>query len=369
MSAGTVLASEAQELRCPATGARIRQVTRARCHSHHPFYYLPAYDDAQRHLVMVSERSGRPEIWIEQRSDGALVQLTDCAELNEWSVHPSHDGRYVYYTAGGSGCRVRVADQRAEVLVDFSAAATRGAGQVGAGMGTTTLSRDDRYWAVPLRLGARSQLAVVDCSSGDWCGICERDTIAHPEFHPDDATLLRYAGSYRERIWVIDRDGDNERLVYRRDAAARQWIVHEVWRPGSREILTVDWPHGMLGIDVDSGTTRQVCSFNAWHAAISRDGAQMVADTTFPDRGLQLFDPRDGVGDPRQLCLSEASNVGEHWGLGHCPYDDGVVDVYAPQHTHPHPCFSPDGRRVVFTSDAGGYAQVYEVELGHSAER
>jgi oligogalacturonide lyase len=35
--------------------------------------------------------------------------------------------------------------------------------------------------------------------------------------------------------------------------------------------------------------------------------------------------------------------------------------VYAPQHTHPHPSFSADGTRVVFTSDRTGVAQVYEV--------
>ena len=46
---------------------------------------------------------------------------------------------------------------------------------------------------------------------------------------------------------------------------------------------------------------------------ISRDGAQMVADTTFPDSGLQVFDPNDGVGAPQLLCLSQSSNEGQHW--------------------------------------------------------
>jgi oligogalacturonide lyase len=39
------------------------------------------------------------------------------------------------------------------------------------------------------------------------------------------------------------------------------------------------------------------------------------------------------------------------------------VKVFAPQHTHPHPTFSPDGSRVVFTSDSSGVAQLYEVTL------
>ena len=94
----------------------------------------------------------------------------------------------------------------------------------------------------------------------------------------------------------------------------------------------------------------------------------MCADTTFPDIGLQVFDPRDNVGIPRQLCLSRSSNIGAHWETDHCPYDDadyklGKWKVYAPQHTHPHPSFSPDGRYVIYTSDVSGHSQVYEAAI------
>jgi oligogalacturonide lyase len=119
----------------------------------------------------------------------------------------------------------------------------------------------------------------------------------------------------------------------------------------------------MIGVDADSGAVRRVCSFPAWHASINRAGTLMCADTTFPDVGLQLFDPVDGVGEPRTLCLSESSNEGAHWNTDHCPYDDGPVARYAPQHTHPHPSFSPDGRWVCFTSDRTGQAQVYVVGI------
>jgi oligogalacturonide lyase len=88
----------------------------------------------------------------------------------------------------------------------------------------------------------------------------------------------------------------------------------------------------------------------------------MVADTNFPDMGIQLFSPRDGIGSARTLCYPEASNQGEHWG-GPFPYENGPIKVYAPQHTHPHPSFSPDSRYIVFTSDRTGYAQVYEAEI------
>jgi oligogalacturonide lyase len=90
----------------------------------------------------------------------------------------------------------------------------------------------------------------------------------------------------------------------------------------------------------------------------------MVADTNHPDVGVQVFDPRNGHASESQktVCFPDATNMGEHW-KGPFPYAKGPVEVNAPQHTHPHPSFSPDSRFVVFTSDRTGHAQVYEVEV------
>lgn len=354
------LPSESRTFNDPQTGVRVRQVTSHPSIHHHPFYYLPAYDDAMRHLFFVSHRTGRAEIWAEVRDSARLAQLSEHEGLAEWSFHPSHDGRYIYFTDESGAWRLETENGREEELVHFGGA-MREAGMVGAAMGTTTLSRDDRYWAVPIKAGKMSRFVVIETATGKHQTIMERDTIGHPEFHPDDDTLLRYAGPYHSRIWVVNRDGSGNRLAYER--AKREWIVHETWRPGTREIISANWPHGCVRVDINSGAVRKVCGFNAWHPAINRAGTLMCADTTFPDQGLQLFDPRDGGGEPRTLCETKSSNAGAHWKTDHCPYDDGPVQVYAPQHTHPHPSFSPDGRFVVFTSDCSGYAQLYEAEV------
>jgi len=363
MSKGQVYPSESRTFRDELTGAAVRQVTDHPSIHHHPFYYVPAWDDAMRRLIFVSHRTGRPEIFAELGAGGKLVQLTEREGLAEWSIHPSHDGRHVYFTAGTSARRVEAETLKDEELVNFGDVAMREEGMVGAAMGTTALSHDDRWWAVPVKVGQVSRLVVIDTASGRHEVILERDTIGHPQFHPADAGLLRYAGPYWARLWVIGRDGGGNRLVYERDAARKEWIVHESWRAGSREIVSTNWPHGVIGVDVDTGGVRKVCSFSAWHPAINRQGTLMCADTTFPDRGLQIFDPLDGVGRPSTLCLSGSSNVGAHWDVDHCPYDDGPVRRYAPQHTHPHPSFSPDGKCVCFTSDRTGHAQLYEVRL------
>ena len=364
VSKGQLFRSESKTFQDELTGVTIRQVTDHPSIHHHPFYYLPAWDDAMARLVLVSHRTGRPEIFAELQDSHKLVQLTDQEGIHEWSVHPSHDGKYVYYTAGAGAWRVATETFKPEKLMAFGDVAMREKGMVAAAMGTTTVSHDDRFWAVPVKAGDVTRFVIIDTDSGGHEVILERESIGHPEFHPNDSGLLRYVGHrHRDRMWVIRRDGSGNRLVYERDEAAKEWIVHETWRPGSREIVVTRWPHGVIGVDVETAAVRTVCTFKAWHAGISRQGTLMCADTTFPDVGLQLFDPLDGVGEPRTLCLSASSNVGDHWNIDHCPYDDGPVKVHAPQHTHPHPSFSPDGRQVCFTSDRTGFAQVYEAAV------
>ena len=366
---GRLLPSESQVFTDMHTGARVRQVTNHPSLHHHAFYYVPAYDNAMTRLFFISYRTGRAEVFCEIRATGELQQLTDRADLLEWSMHPSHDGRHLYYRAGTSACRVDVETLEEDVLCDLDDLPALKPGMAGSAIDTTTLSHDDHYWAVRFGAGPRPRLAVVDTLAGKHEVILEADFIMLPEFHPSDNTLLRYAGPHHSRIWVIRRNGTGNRLVYRRDEAKREWIVHETWNPARpREIITANWPHGCIGIEIDTGSVRPVCSFNAWHPAINRQGTLMCADTVYPDVGLQLFSPLDGVGLPDPLCFPEASSEGKHWDTDHCPYDDddykqGKWKVYAPQYTHPHPCFSPDGRFVVFTSDRTGSSQVYEVSV------
>src|SRR3972149_5247338 len=100
MAKGDCSPSESRTFRDERTGATVRQVTDHPSIHHHPFYYLPPYDDAMRRLYFISHRTGRPEIFCESQVSGEIVQLTDQESIGEWSVHPSHDGDFVYYTAG-----------------------------------------------------------------------------------------------------------------------------------------------------------------------------------------------------------------------------------------------------------------------------
>lgn len=360
MTKGKIYPSESQIFTDAKTGASIRQITHHPSIHHQPFFLVPAYDDAMRWLVFTSERTGKPQIFVEERASGNLIQLTDRDDLADFSIYPSHDGRYVYFTAGTGGWRVNIETLAEECLIDLGQATLREKGMVAAAMGTTALSACDRWWAIRFSDGDEACIAVVDTETQQWNVILRRDSVAHMQFCPDDANLLFYAGPLTDRVWVINRDGSRNRRLYER--AEGEWITHEAWIPGTRELGFVDWPKGIRCINVDTAHERRVTRFNAWHAICNQAGTLMVADTNFPDIGLQLFNPLDGVGQPTPLCYPEASSVGEHWN-GPFPYANGPIQVYAPQHTHPHPSISPDNRYVVYTSDKTGYAQIYEVEI------
>lgn len=362
MGKGTVYPSESRSFYDRRTGTPIRQVTRSSAHHHHPFFIIPAYDNAMQRLIFVSHRTGSPQIFAEERATGKLRQLTDRTDLSEWSVHPSRNGENVYFTAGTSGWRLNLETLDERELANFDATEMREKGMVGAAMGTTALSHDDKWWAVRFNVGKESALAIVNTDSGEYNIILQRDSIGHLQFCPDDSNLLYYAGPLTDRVWVINRDGTGNRRLYARNVEKNEWITHETWIPGTRELAFVDWNRGVRCVNVDTGKERQLATFNAWHAICNANGTMMVADTNFPDIGIITFNPHDENGKPKTLCYPDASSIGEHWN-GPFPYADGPISVYAPQHTHPHPSFSPDGKYVVYTSDRSGYAQIYEATL------
>ena len=337
----------------------LRQVTDHPSIHHHPFFFVDAWDAAMRFLLLISHRTGAPQIYIEPEAGADLVQLTDEAALAEWSVIPSKDGRWIYYVAGQEGKRVSPQTGEVETLVHFDSAQMREPGMVGAAMGTTALSANGRYWAVPVKSGAVSRFWLIDTEAQTAGVFLEAPTIGHPQFCPDDDDLILYAGPMTDRVWVTDRAGQARRIHQR--AHKMQWITHEVWRPGHRSVLFVDWPKGLGEIVVETGEVRQITDFPVWHGAPDAEGQRLVCDTNFPDRGLHLLDLA-GTAPARFLTEPKASSQGAHWAHPF-PYNDGPVSVHAPQHTHPHPRFSPDGRQVVFTSDAGGFAQVFVATL------
>ena len=139
--------------------------------------------------------------------------------------------------------------------------------------------------------------------------------------------------------YVMDADGEGDHRWPVQNWAHSAWVGTSDRMQGT--LLPPD--HAITWIAPDQ-TLEEMETITSgpyfWHSSASADGQWLVADTQWPDIGLQLI--HLPTGRYHTLCRSESSIMG---------------------HAHPHPSFSPDGTRVLFNSDRTGIIQVYVVKV------
>lgn len=364
----TVFSSERREFEDRKTGALVTQWTSHPAMHHHFYFTNPTVSRDGKTLFGVHYRLRYPNILAIDTASGEMCALTQQDDINAFSCAPDKAGTRVFYSARDEVRVVDVASGQVTRLCRF----------VGGTLGNCSLSHDDKWLAVGRR-GEQCELMLIETETGRAQCIVQKAEVGHIQFHPHDSTRLEYSGTPQARIWTINSDGSDDRLLYQQKPD--EWIVHESWSADGEEIIFTHWPHALRAVHARSGAIRTIVSVNAWHAWSNPRGAQIVCDTNHPDRGLLSVDARTGAW--RVLCEPGASCQGTQWkqdlpaqGAGidtsiirsANPAEDAAprphmpASVYGPQWTHPHPTFSADGQRVVYTSDReGGWSQIYSV--------
>lgn len=366
LGAGRRSPSERRELRDEKTGARLWQITTAEAMHHHFYFTNPSWPDDPRELYFISYRNGFPNLFAAAEPHGVITQLTDRVDINPFSPTVTRDGRRFYLSARDCVVEVDRETLRERVLAKFD----------GAKLGNCSLNAAGTRLAIGVRLAKCCRLALIELASGRTKILIEKAEVGHIQFCPADDNLLEYSGGPGERIWTIHADGSGDRNLYPQQPG--EWIVHESWLGDGSEIIFTHWPRALRAISRDSSRVRTIAAFNTWHQSSDRTGRWVVGDTNHPDIGLQLVNAR--TGERRTLCHPRATSRGTQWKLpepakgagidtsiirgerpelDRPPQPSDATSVYGPQWSHPHPAFSPDGRRVVFTSDRDGWSQVY----------
>lgn len=352
------------------TGARVTRLTSAPC-INHPLYYLTnSFSSDGRWLVFASNRARKMDLYRVRLDNGNIYRLTDVAGLDPFSGNVVDD--VVYFTSAGRIHRLDLRDENERVIIE----------RPGCGFGEVTVS-GDRQWLSSLITRDGKAGFLVSRTDGSEARVILEGVRAlyHPQFHPLDSTRLIYSADPPDpRIWTVRRDGTEDRCVYRN--APDEWFVHETFLGSSGRLIVVHWRHGINIVGLENGVRQCLTGLSAWHIAANADGSRIVCDTHLPDIGICLVDP--STGQHRVLCQSRASSQGWQWHqdrplaatAGTAPGWATMVEgasgetAYGPQHTHPHPSFSPGGRWVTFTSDVTGHPQVYLVEVpGHQTEK
>jgi oligogalacturonide lyase len=362
VGAGDRYPPEWRQWQDPETGAAIIQFTAAPCINHAPYFLNQAWafphgrERGGACLIVTSYRDGcRPNLFAIDEAGGELLQLTGTGDVNPWSACVSPDGRYVFYGAGRELRVVEVATARTELV-----AVCPGDGRVD----TCSLSPDgteivtSAFSGESAVHGRRNVLLAIRADGSGMRTVYESgQLIGHAQFSPDGRQIL-FSGDL-PRLWLVNRDGTDPHPL--RAQTRREWLTHESWLTND-EVIFTHWPYALKAIRRDGTGERTIAAFNCWHPAPRADGSLIVCDTALPDVGLVLVHPYTGA--RRALCYPRASCQGYQWVQPEPIWEGPVPETaYGPQWTHPHPSFSPDGQKVIYTSDASGYPQVYVAVL------
>lgn len=371
-------------------------------------------------LVIISDRTGHPNLFLVDLSSGRETQLTsnEAGTLKSYVYFggtPYHGfgkasvcldpHRGVAYYVHGSELRAVDIDGRERTLAELppdqvtafthvsedgsrlcvpttDARALEGAADhpsTGEGVPNYYETQDPPY-DVDERVqveGLSSYIRVYDTTTGDEVETVPvpRAWITHVQFSPVDASLILYNHEYCadpgvRRLWLWD--GTRHRML--RDETApganggarsrRDWITHETWeRDGSHVVY-----HGGLG--------GQYHEPPCIVGRVTPDGSDR-REVQLPDDWNQYG--HYSVGRPGQLvsdgyyCTPETSDGWGQWiSLASVDWDSGAMtwqplarhgSSWSTQDDHPHPIFDHACAHVYFTSDHRGIRNVYRIAV------
>jgi len=334
MAKGTQYGLERIEFVDPQTGADIIQLTSNPTVSSTLYFENMNFTPDSKTLIFTSRRTskrGAPSDLYRIDVDGRnLTQLTECDNLG--SAAMSLDGTRAFF---GTGKELRSVDLKTcdeEVLARIEDAASVGNPTVGGKYGFARVGTKDG-----------SRIIRVELETGETMTVREGKRIAHLNASRTGNWMAwietAEINEYNTQTWYVMRpDGSENRRWSVQNWAHSAWVgstdrMQGTLLPPGHAILWAS-PEERPGATIAAGPY-------FWHSSASLDGEWIVSDTNWPDIGLQLI--HVPTGRYSTLCLSQATNSNHP--------------------AHPHPCFSPDGARVLYNSDRTGINQIYLVTI------
>ena len=230
-----------------------------------------------------------------------------------------------------------------------------------------------------------SYLRVYDTESGEEL-LCERVAkawITHVQFHPQNSDWILYNHEWAShcgirRMWLWD--GQYHRALRTLDKGRRieDWVCHEMWsEDGSEIIYHGSYAEGGLfyigRITLATGEIKEIALPKAYHSyghfTISKDGLLVSDGYYVPDSVLEQAVGKDYSGtDFAARWISVQKVDWEKGTIEWFPLEEHNSS-WQNQDTHPHPIFSPDGKRVYYTTDASGKLEVRSCPVPEAALR
>jgi oligogalacturonide lyase len=382
MTAGTVYPAEWRTFRDPQTGRGVCQLTDSPAEDYHLYFYNPTVTPDGRYLIFYSERTGLSNLFRLELTSGEIVQLTDVspARADYWPFTAplkgvaaclsaiGSGGREVFYFEGSNLMGVEVETCQSRRLLTVPA--DRRPSMINADASGETLvfaTWDENLFAkwsqdacagTPFTDNAlyqqtASTLLRVEAASGQSEEVLriENFWINHVLINPKNRDLLLFCHEYTrlpDRMWLLNiATGEFAAIP---GQGSHEWYEHEFWSHDGQRIYV----HAGLNNDDTNG----FCSWltpdgQAHHQFHHFTPGRVYAHYNLHPSGEVVTD-----GEAKPGCISRVRLIDGRQEFEvlcrHDSYKNGDD-----QRCHPHPSFTPDGKRVVFTSNQTGSSNVY----------
>lgn len=345
------------------TGATVTRYTGLRTNSNHIYFTNNSFYDNGARIVFNSDRGNAHNLYSLDLETGDIDQLTDFP-----AAEYGHDENLLtaFVDAATASCAFfmgktlyrldlktrelsaiyRMPDGYAHHIVSIAADGQHVFTSVNE-IVPGSHSLVETYLGHPL---SRVERVAAD-GSGYTTVWQEHNYVAHVNASPTDTNLLTFCheGSWNvvdHRLWVLDiRTGKPIKL---HPCAPNETIGHEYWYADGKRIgYHGHRPDGCQLGHINADGTNDVSvafPFNTGHI-FSQDEKFIVGDGARDGRYIRFWTlGEDGMYTaPRALCLHDST--------------------FKTQSAHVHPRLTPDGKKVLYTSDCSGYNQVYMVTL------
>jgi Tol biopolymer transport system component len=376
--------AEASRSADPLTGRTVTRWTSSPAKDQHLYFTTPSVTSDGRWLVLISERSGHPNLYGLERATGRMRPLTANASGTRRAYCYPYGGEAGLSKPTASLDPVRgrafavVDDQVIRADLESGESAPLAPLPERGMTAFTHVSPDGRWLCLPLTTpiepflepaatqGEQMRLLWPHISAGRietklWLIDTETGAarvwatlpfwVTHVQFDPTGGgrAIFNSEGRWQNqaeipRIWRIDAEGRTRPLF---PQVAPERCGHENWAADGSAVVY----HG----DDDQGS---YLARRDWEGLLLErlDVSDIATHHATPDatgRGYYV-DARDGI----------IYHIGLEGGQRRldpvCRHD---TSDFHDQDNHVHPILAPDGRSLVFTSKRAGFADVYEVSL------
>jgi oligogalacturonide lyase len=385
MPKGSTLEFRFHEFHDSDTGVRVTRLSPPDVACPRNYFYQKCFTNDGGKLIFGGEFDGCFNIWMLDLASGMARQLTEGPGDNYHGAYLSPDDHFLFYTKGGrEHRRVNLATLEEQVIYAVPEG-WRGAGtwvpnttctkiagmEMVAEDQATSGSGWDRFRR-QFEIQPRERLISIDIESRQAeIVFAQKRYMGHPMYRPfDDNTMgFCHEGPHDlvdARMWLINADGSHLRRV--KAHAPGEACMHEFWVPDGSKLIYVSYTKGDQERYIwaaDPVTLENECLMpmppcahlmsNFDGSLIVGDGAGQLGDVSDKDGHAFEADPWIHLFDMkarthRKICRHDTS-----WS----EYKGNT------QATHPHPSFTPDEKRVLFSSDIDGKPALYLADLPH----